>query len=68
MATIALVDDDPDVLALVGTMLESEGYRVVAYSGGAAALNGFKTVQVWLLSEKAEIAPTSVPFTLPPTA
>jgi two-component system response regulator ChvI len=45
MAIIALVDDDPDVLALVGTMLESEGYRVVAYSGGAAALNGFKTIQ-----------------------
>src|SRR5438105_4729369 len=45
MATIALVDDDPDVLALVGTMLESEGYHVVAYSGGAAALNGLKTVQ-----------------------
>jgi two-component system response regulator ChvI len=45
MATIALVDDDPDLLALVGTMLESEGYRVVAYLGGAAALNGFKTDQ-----------------------
>jgi two-component system response regulator ChvI len=45
MATIALVDDDPDVLALVGTMLESEGYRVLAYPGGPAALKGFKTVQ-----------------------
>ena len=38
MATIALVDDDRDVLALVATMLESEGYRVVAYSDGPAAL------------------------------
>jgi two-component system, OmpR family, response regulator ChvI len=45
MATIALVDDDRDVLALVTTMLESEGYHVVAYPGGQAALNGFKTVQ-----------------------
>jgi two-component system response regulator ChvI len=45
MATIALVDDDRDVLALVATMLESEGYRVVAYPGGPAALNGFRTVQ-----------------------
>src|ERR1700720_2393760 len=45
MATIALVDDDPDVLALVGTMLQSEGYHVLAYQGGPAALKGFKTVQ-----------------------
>src|ERR1700726_4957753 len=45
MATIALVDDDRDILALVATTLESEGYHVVAYPDGPAALNGFKTVQ-----------------------
>ncbi len=45
MTTIAVVDDDHDVLALVATMLESEGYHVVTYPGGPAALNGFKTVQ-----------------------
>jgi two-component system, OmpR family, response regulator ChvI len=45
MATIALVDDDRDVLALIATTLESEGYNVVSYPDGPAALNGFKTVQ-----------------------
>jgi two-component system response regulator ChvI len=45
MATIALVDDDRDVIALVAAMLESEGYQVVSYPDGPAALNGFKTVQ-----------------------
>src|SRR5580704_14884218 len=45
MATIALVGDDRDIVALVATTLESEGYQVVAYPDGPAALNGFKTVQ-----------------------
>jgi two-component system, OmpR family, response regulator ChvI len=45
MATIALVDDDRDILALIATTLESEGYHVVSYPDGPAALNGFKTVQ-----------------------
>jgi two-component system, OmpR family, response regulator ChvI len=45
MATIALVDDDRDILALIATTLESEGYNVVSYPDGPAALNGFKTVQ-----------------------
>jgi two-component system response regulator ChvI len=45
MATIALVDDDRDVLALIANTLESEGYHVVSYPDGPAALNGFKTVQ-----------------------
>jgi two-component system response regulator ChvI len=45
MATIALVDDDRDILALVGTMLESEGYHVVAYADGPTALNGLNSVQ-----------------------
>ncbi|HML12650.1 MAG TPA: DNA-binding response regulator, partial [Xanthobacteraceae bacterium] len=34
MATIALVDDDRDILALIATTLESEGYHVVAYPDG----------------------------------
>jgi len=45
MATIALIDDDHDVLACVATMLESEGYHVVAYPDGPAALDGLKAVQ-----------------------
>jgi len=45
MATIALVDDDRDVLTLLETMLESEGYEVVAYPDGPTALDGLKTVQ-----------------------
>ena len=43
MPTIALVDDDRDILDLVTLLLESEGYHVVSYCDGAAALNGFKT-------------------------
>jgi two-component system, OmpR family, response regulator ChvI len=45
MATIALVDDDRDVLTLLETMLESEGYEVVAYPDGPTALDGLKTVR-----------------------
>jgi two-component system response regulator ChvI len=45
MATIALVDDDRDVLALVATVLESEGYHVLTYTDGRTALNGLKTLQ-----------------------
>src|SRR5215470_573607 len=45
MTTVALVDDDHDVIALVATALESEGYDVVAYPDGPAALNGFEELQ-----------------------
>jgi two-component system response regulator ChvI len=45
MTTIALVDDDRDVRAVVSTMLESEGYQVLAYPDGLAALNGLKQVR-----------------------
>jgi two-component system response regulator ChvI len=45
MAIIALVDDDRDVLALVATMLESEGHHVVAYPDGPTALNGLTALQ-----------------------
>jgi two-component system, OmpR family, response regulator ChvI len=45
MTTIALVDDDRDVRAVVSTMLEAEGYQVLAYPDGPTALNGLKRVQ-----------------------
>ena len=38
MATIALVDDDRNILSSVSTLLEQEGYHVRTYSDGAAAL------------------------------
>jgi two-component system response regulator ChvI len=39
MATIALVDDDKNILTSVGMLLEHEGYHVRAYSDGASALS-----------------------------
>ncbi|MFZ1682439.1 MAG: response regulator transcription factor [Rhizobiaceae bacterium] len=41
MATIALVDDDRNILTSVSIALESEGYRVETYTDGASALDGF---------------------------
>lgn len=41
--TIALVDDDRNILASVSIALESEGYRVQTYTDGASALDGLKT-------------------------
>src|SRR6185295_18629924 len=38
MATIALVDDDKNILASVTMLLEQEGYHVRSYSDGASAL------------------------------
>ena len=43
MPTIALVDDDRNILTSVSMALESEGYRVMTYTDGASALDGFKT-------------------------
>ena len=43
MPTIALVDDDRNILTSVSIALESEGYRVQTYTDGAAALDGLKT-------------------------
>ena len=40
MATIALVDDDTNILASVSLLLEQEGYHVRSYADGAAALAG----------------------------
>src|ERR1700743_399407 len=40
MATIALVDDDKNILSSVSMLLEQEGYAVKTFSDGAAALTG----------------------------
>jgi len=39
MATIALVDDDKNILTSVSMLLEQEGYHVRAFSDGASALS-----------------------------
>jgi two-component system, OmpR family, response regulator ChvI len=43
MSTIALVDDDHNILTSVSITLEAEGYRVMTYSDGVSALDGFRT-------------------------
>ena len=43
MPTIALVDDDSNILTSVSILLEAEGYRTKTYTDGASALDGFKT-------------------------
>ena len=40
MPTIALVDDDRNILTSVSIALENEGYRVETYTDGASALEG----------------------------
>ncbi|MXU63947.1 response regulator transcription factor [Oceanomicrobium pacificus] len=40
MATIALVDDDRNILTSVSMTLEAEGYEVITYNDGASALIG----------------------------
>ena len=42
MPTIALVDDDRNILASVSIALEAEGYRIQTYTDGASALDGLK--------------------------
>src|SRR5438105_4086324 len=42
MPTIALVDDDRNILTSVALALEAEGYRVNSYTDGALALDAFK--------------------------
>src|SRR6187200_3622747 len=42
MPTIALVDDDRNILTSVGMALEAEGYSVQKYNDGAAALQGLQ--------------------------
>ena len=41
-ATIALVDDDRNILTSVSIALEAEGYRIMTYTDGASALDGLK--------------------------
>src|SRR6266496_4316433 len=43
MPTIALVDDDRNILTSVSIALEAEGYRIMTYTDRASALEGFKT-------------------------
>jgi two-component system, OmpR family, response regulator ChvI len=43
MPTIALVDDDRNILTSVSIALEAEGYKIDTYSDGASALDGFRT-------------------------
>ncbi len=42
MPTIALVDDDRNILTSVSIALEGEGYRVQTYTDGASALDGLR--------------------------
>src|SRR2546422_214077 len=42
MSTIALVDDDHNILTSVSIALEAESYQVITYSDGFSALEGFK--------------------------
>jgi two-component system response regulator ChvI len=43
MPTIALVDDDRNILTSVAVALEAEGFRTMTYTDGFSALAGFKT-------------------------
>jgi two-component system response regulator ChvI len=42
MPTVALVDDDRNILTSVSIALEAEGFRVQTYTDGAAALEGLR--------------------------
>jgi two-component system response regulator ChvI len=43
MPTIALVDDDRNIVTSVSIALEAEGYRIVTYTDGFSALDGFES-------------------------
>jgi two-component system response regulator ChvI len=43
MPTIALVDDDRNILTSVSIALEAEGFRINSYTNGASALDGIST-------------------------
>src|SRR6516165_12206832 len=43
MPTIALVDDDRNILTSVSIALEAEGHRINTYSDGHSALDGFQS-------------------------
>ena len=42
MSTIALVDDDRNILTSVSIALEAEGYQITTYSDGVSALQGLE--------------------------
>ena len=44
MPTIALVDDDRNILTSVSIALEAEGYRIMTYTDGLSALDGFNSI------------------------
>jgi two-component system, OmpR family, response regulator ChvI len=41
MPTIAIVDDDRNILTSVSMALEAEGYKIMTYTDGSSALDGF---------------------------
>jgi two-component system response regulator ChvI len=43
MPTIALVDDDRNILTSIALALEGEGYRIMTYTDGLSALDGFRS-------------------------
>ena len=43
MPTIALVDDDRNILTSVSIVLESEGYKIRTFTDGASALEGMRS-------------------------
>jgi two-component system response regulator ChvI len=43
MQTIALIDDDRNILTSVSIAFETEGYRIMTYTDGASALDGFRS-------------------------
>jgi two-component system, OmpR family, response regulator ChvI len=43
MPTIAVVNDDRNLLTSVSIALKAEGYRVATYTDGDSALDGFRT-------------------------
>jgi two-component system response regulator ChvI len=43
MPTIALVDDDRNILTSVSIALEGEGYRIMTFTDGSSALDGFNS-------------------------
>jgi two-component system, OmpR family, response regulator ChvI len=43
MPTIALVDDDRNILTSVSIALEAEGYKIMTYTDGSSALDGFNS-------------------------
>lgn len=43
LGPILIVDDDPDIVEVLGLLLESEGYEVVSARHGALALEALRT-------------------------